>query len=570
MEPLNHTKMMAIQDSIPAALDLSLSCKKSHRNQSSAEALNLVKKPSWYAFNAESDGRTPGFADLRPDALIPPPETHAALRFSCGLSPRHQLNGHVPPPSRGCSVKIGKFVVPGTAHRSETASPAGRLKARVSALGGFSQTLQNTNQASGDSDTGGTGWTAAQNGSGTDVLSRGQEPGEGTLVHDRRYVLVSSSTHSKSALAEEPARPVTASPGDRENVSPDHDRATAVPCPLYAESISSDDSDVVEVPVTNVHSGRSQQSRQPALTETDPERRDSSPVKSQLSTSDTENGRRAKQPPGTTAKRRPRAKQAKASPGKAAAKRRRKRLRQSGSSSIFPPQEPEIKLKYASCREDKRDGRADAFTPYVHVELRDFPDCTVVNFHDEEEERLKKGRRRTRPAAVTGAVPGTTCHRLGRVAAESDAQDAQVCCLCGCSANSRGLGDLHGPYYPSKGPAAGVNGAWPARGSERWVHEDCGVWSTGVFLVKGRLYGLEEAVRLGRETACTGCHRAGATLGCFFKGCHSKYHYACALQSDCSMNEENFSMRCSKHKSKSFKGGRMKLKQAAGQAEPCC
>lgn len=35
---------------------------------------------------------------------------------------------------------------------------------------------------------------------------------------------------------------------------------------------------------------------------------------------------------------------------------------------------------------------------------------------------------------------------------------------------------------------------------EYWLHEDCGIWSAGVFLVKGKVYGLEEAVKVGQET----------------------------------------------------------------------
>uniref|UniRef100_A0A8K9UHW1 PHD-type domain-containing protein n=1 Tax=Oncorhynchus mykiss TaxID=8022 RepID=A0A8K9UHW1_ONCMY len=74
----------------------------------------------------------------------------------------------------------------------------------------------------------------------------------------------------------------------------------------------------------------------------------------------------------------------------------------------------------------------------------------------------------------------------------------------------------------------------PHNTNECWIHEDCGIWSTGVFLVKGKLYGLEEAVRFAQETVskvCSTCHAAGATMGCFQKGCPNKYHYCCAAQS---------------------------------------
>ncbi|KAK5881733.1 hypothetical protein CesoFtcFv8_022498 [Champsocephalus esox] len=88
---------------------------------------------------------------------------------------------------------------------------------------------------------------------------------------------------------------------------------------------------------------------------------------------------------------------------------------------------------------------------------------------------------------------------------------------------------------------------------EYWLHEDCGIWAAGVFLVKGRVYGLEEAVKVAQETMCSACSEPGATLGCFFKGCPNKYHYRCALQSDGELMEENLSMKCKKHKNKRLK-----------------
>ncbi|XP_061823159.1 uncharacterized protein [Nerophis lumbriciformis] len=92
----------------------------------------------------------------------------------------------------------------------------------------------------------------------------------------------------------------------------------------------------------------------------------------------------------------------------------------------------------------------------------------------------------------------------------------------------------------------------PLEPCEYWLHEDCGIWSTGVFLVKGKVYGLEETVKVAHETMCSACSRPGASLGCFFKGCPSNYHYRCAMEADCVLIEENFSMKCKKHKNKTF------------------
>ncbi|XP_068192368.1 transcription factor 20-like [Antennarius striatus] len=85
---------------------------------------------------------------------------------------------------------------------------------------------------------------------------------------------------------------------------------------------------------------------------------------------------------------------------------------------------------------------------------------------------------------------------------------------------------------------------------ECWIHEDCGVWSAGVFLVRGKLYGLEEAAQLAQQTTCSVCQQSGAIMGCFQKGCPRNYHFRCAVQSGCVLNEDNFSVRCPGHKNK--------------------
>lgn len=88
----------------------------------------------------------------------------------------------------------------------------------------------------------------------------------------------------------------------------------------------------------------------------------------------------------------------------------------------------------------------------------------------------------------------------------------------------------------------------PLDPKELWVHESCIVWTSGVYLVNGRLYGLQEALDGARETSCSHCEMPGTTLGCYSKGCTLRYHYLCAVEADCCLNEDNFSLRCPKHK----------------------
>ncbi|XP_051958851.1 transcription factor 20 [Xyrauchen texanus] len=319
-----------------------------------------------------------------------------------------------------------------------------------------------------------------------------------------------------------------------------------------------------------------------------------------------------------------------------APKRKRKKCKV-GHTSLFLPPEPEIKLKYVNYKGEKKDIRDKAFAPYIHLELKDNPNCTVVNY-PEESFRLKQGKQQGSVGFMCGVVPATPCLQYGRVSMGGAQRGSLVCCLCGGSANAMDLGDLHGPYYPegfksvsktltnpqeeeedhsdtdssfsvksgqhdastpdtwtskcfhklsestalmtckrwtsdselsssptAKRPKMDAATEWysppvvPLDNNEYWLHEDCGIWSAGVFLVRGKLYGLENAVKSAKESFCSTCHRRGATLGCVFKGCPNKYHYTCAMQSGCILNEDNFSMKCRKHKNKSIQGSSYKI-----------
>uniref|UniRef100_A0A8C6UPU8 Si:ch211-165g14.1 n=1 Tax=Neogobius melanostomus TaxID=47308 RepID=A0A8C6UPU8_9GOBI len=251
-------------------------------------------------------------------------------------------------------------------------------------------------------------------------------------------------------------------------------------------------------------------------------------------------------------------------------RKRKRKFKQNGPPSLFPPIEPELALKYAYRK--KRERKFDNFSPFVRMEKQA---CTVVNYHEDEE------KVRSRPATsqnVTGFVPTTSCYNLGRIGADYKRDELLKCSLCGQTANVKSLGDLYGPYYlafseapesrtmlnghlenhaheegserQSKSPKADALENGTPNLEECWVHEDCGVWSMGVFLVRGKLYGLKEAALLAQQTICSCCQGTGAIMGCFQKGCSRNFHFSCAVQSGSVLNEDNFSMRCPDHKNK--------------------
>ncbi|KAG8433356.1 hypothetical protein GDO86_017583 [Hymenochirus boettgeri] len=65
---------------------------------------------------------------------------------------------------------------------------------------------------------------------------------------------------------------------------------------------------------------------------------------------------------------------------------------------------------------------------------------------------------------------------------------------------------------------------------EHWVHEACAVWTSGVYLVAGKLYGIHEAIQMAATGVCPKCQRPGATVGCSHKGCEQSYHFTCAME----------------------------------------
>lgn len=215
---------------------------------------------------------------------------------------------------------------------------------------------------------------------------------------------------------------------------------------------------------------------------------------------------------------------------------RRKRRLQAGPCAGFGPREPEIKLRYAEVKEEKK-RKAGGFCPFVHV---DKTTCFIVNFQeDQESARSRSGRRRSAPRSVPGFVPSSSCFQLCHFSPGGECQAALLCCLCGQTANAMGLGDLHGPYRPAspsgsqqncwteggagcnhsagKSPKKGDCSSLPKAPAECWIHEDCGIWAAGVFLVRGRLYGLEEAARLARETV-SDPRRPGGACRCWKRG----------------------------------------------------
>lgn len=122
-----------------------------------------------------------------------------------------------------------------------------------------------------------------------------------------------------------------------------------------------------------------------------------------------------------------------------------------------------------------------------------------------------------------------------------------ICIFCQQRPHYKAMGDLFGPYYIPVENNSAVNNQVNQR--EVWFHEDCLVWSNGVYLVGHRIRNIEEVIKDCYENVCCECKFKGASLGCLHKGCSPRYHFLCAKEKGCDMNEENFSIHCPKHRS---------------------
>lgn len=82
---------------------------------------------------------------------------------------------------------------------------------------------------------------------------------------------------------------------------------------------------------------------------------------------------------------------------------------------------------------------------------------------------------------------------------------------------------------------------------EVWVHEDCVVWSSGVYMIGARIVGLDAAVWSCSRHKCSICQQYGAIVTCLERGCKIEAHVPCAKRSQWSLSEENFQPRCNLH-----------------------
>lgn len=82
---------------------------------------------------------------------------------------------------------------------------------------------------------------------------------------------------------------------------------------------------------------------------------------------------------------------------------------------------------------------------------------------------------------------------------------------------------------------------------EIWAHEDCIVWSPGVYLVGHKIVGLEEAVWTSCNVPCRNCNLKGANICCLRRACTNTMHLCCARANNWHFDESTFKAYCPQH-----------------------
>lgn len=65
-------------------------------------------------------------------------------------------------------------------------------------------------------------------------------------------------------------------------------------------------------------------------------------------------------------------------------------------------------------------------------------------------------------------------------------------------------------------------------------------------MVGTKILKMEEVIKASLNHNCSVCKTKGATIGCIGKRCRRKFHFNCARDANCLLDEANFTLKCDK------------------------
>lgn len=151
--------------------------------------------------------------------------------------------------------------------------------------------------------------------------------------------------------------------------------------------------------------------------------------------------------------------------------------------------------------------------------------------------RLRKmqemARARSAQYAASAEVPG---------AGAAGSHSRMTCALCpkGVDTTSFGAAVCFGEVKPA---------VVSAKKKPVFVHEQCALYSAGVYEVNNQFVNVERVLNKAAKAACKrdACGRSRANVTCAASGCAVKYHFPCAVLENAVMVEDGFKMFCRDH-----------------------
>lgn len=254
-------------------------------------------------------------------------------------------------------------------------------------------------------------------------------------------------------------------------------------------------------------------------------------------------------------------------------RRRRKTKQKPNNKKKFAQQEIEkvqITNKFKKQQSQKTVEESSYKGPYIQFKKDGF--FTVVNSSkNEDEDSEKQGISKSKkPIYDKTKIRSFHVSTLSHKYDADKADKTWVCVYCKYGPHKQNLGDLFGPYVvTTNNEEYKFHLMSPTRSKENvdfngmkkisdtdyevWIHEDCAVWSPGVFIISAHLVGLEDSVWSSVRHKCSYCQEFGAMICCLDRGCkNTMAHYPCARDSKWNLNENEFKTFCEKHENKSI------------------
>jgi hypothetical protein len=116
----------------------------------------------------------------------------------------------------------------------------------------------------------------------------------------------------------------------------------------------------------------------------------------------------------------------------------------------------------------------------------------------------------------------------------------ETCAFCEGKSNDLEMLKKLGPIY----------GPFDEEGKYLFTHEKCALYFNEIFLDdNNRLKQVEKGAEKAKDSKCSVCNKKGAGLKCHIKTCKKPFHYSCALDEECLMDNQKYVTYCKKHSS---------------------